>query len=72
MIQGRQLLQIEEEDDVPALRDAVRDLREAILVLAEQVDQQQTALAETTERLDFAERTLAQLRIEPFPKPAHD
>lgn len=39
----------------------MRDLRDALLVVAEETEQQRTLLTELTERLDFAERALAQL-----------
>ena len=61
LIHGRQLGAIDEHSDVAGLREAVRNLRDALLVVAEETEQQRTLLNEVTERLDFAERRLAQL-----------
>jgi hypothetical protein len=61
LIHGRQLVTIDENADAAGLREAVRDLRDALLVVAEETEQQRTLLTELTERLDFAERALAQL-----------
>ena len=61
LIHGRQLVTIDENADAAGLRDAVQALRDALLVLAEETEQQRTLLTEVTERLDFAERSLTQL-----------
>lgn len=60
LIHGRQLVTFDENADAAGLHDAVRDLRDALLVIAEETEQQRTLLTELTERLDFAERALAQ------------
>lgn len=61
LIHGRQLVTIDENADAAGLLDAVHDLRDALVVVAEEVEQQRMLLTEVTERPDFAERTLAQL-----------
>jgi hypothetical protein len=42
-------------------------LRDAVLILADEVEQQRASLSEVTERLDFAERTLAQFNATATP-----
>ena len=61
LIHGRQLFTIDENADAAGLRDAVHALRDALVVLAEETEQQRSLLTELTDRLDFAERSLAQL-----------
>jgi hypothetical protein len=61
LIHGRQLVTIDENAAAAGLRDAVRDLGGALVVVAEEVEQQRTVLTEVAERMDFAERALAHL-----------
>ncbi|MEP6573776.1 MAG: hypothetical protein ABJD11_13820 [Gemmatimonadota bacterium] len=69
LLNGRAQMVVTDQASVVDLREAVRELRDALLVLAEEVEQQQTTIGETAERLDFAERALAQIRNATLPEP---
>ena len=63
MLQGRAVVAAEGGSD--DLWDIVIELRNEMLVLAEEMQEIRSALAEANERVDFAERTLVQLRESP-------
>lgn len=59
---GRAMLGGESQSDLAGVRELIRELREDMLALADEVQQQRASVTEAYERLDFVERALAQLR----------
>lgn len=60
MMQGRALLAAEGGED--ELWDVIAELRDEMLIMAEEMHELRTSLAEANERLNFSERVLTQLK----------
>lgn len=60
MLQGRAIAVAEGGDN--EIWDMITEMRDEMLVLAEELQELRTALSEANERVDFAERALVQLR----------
>ena len=70
LLKGRALVQDDARDGLSGFRETIRELREDLDALADEVEQQRRALAEAAERLDFAERRIVQLH-EAAAEPPH-
>jgi hypothetical protein len=70
LLHGRPFLQADQQAAVADLNEALRELRDDLLLLADEVQQLRTAVGEANERVDFTERALVQLREAIKPPPA--
>ena len=59
---GRALAQTPDASDLTGLRELLRDTQDDLLALADEVRQQRAAVSDASERLDFLERVVAQVR----------
>lgn len=62
LLHGRPLLLANDRVDVADLDQTVRDLREDLLIVVDELQQLRASLNEANERIDFTERALVQLR----------
>jgi hypothetical protein len=73
LILGRSLVQPERQTDAGISLEAIRELREDVAALADDVQRQHDLLTDATERVDFLERALVQLReVHSAPRPPVD
>lgn len=62
---SRSNVRSDDQLDVAGFRELVRELRDDVSALQDEVERQREALSQSDERLDFLERTVMQLRNPP-------